>query len=45
LKDDEIKQIAWSYMHHGADGGGNQHGLVGTMIASCVDAIHAKGTQ
>lgn len=39
LKEKEIREAAWSYMHAGADGGGNRFGLEGTIVALCVDAI------
>lgn len=41
LSDQEIRDAAWSYMHNGADGGGNALGLLGTHIALCVDEVHA----
>lgn len=37
--DKQIRQIAFSYMQKGANGGGNAHGLMGTYIASCVDRV------
>lgn len=40
LSDEEIRKAAWSYMQHGADGGGNKLGIVGTHIAMCVDRVN-----
>lgn len=38
--DDEIREVAFRYMGVGADGGGNAHGIYGTLIASCVDTVN-----
>lgn len=40
--DKQIREIAFSYMRSGADGGGNAYGLVGMYVARCVDRITAK---
>jgi hypothetical protein len=39
LNEKEIRDAAWGYMHHGADGGGNKYGVRGTVVALNVDKI------
>jgi hypothetical protein len=39
LSNEEIREAAWSYMHVGADGGGNRFGIEGTVVTLCVDKI------
>lgn len=39
LSEDKIRKIAWSYMQNGSDGGGNDFGLLGTLVAVCVDEV------
>lgn len=41
LSKDEIREVAWSYMQRGPEGGGNAYGLFGTIIAICVDEVQA----
>lgn len=38
---EKVREIAFSYMQKGPDGGGNNHGLLGTLIAVCVDEVQA----
>lgn len=42
MSDDAIREAAWGYMHKGADGGGNRHGVVGTVIALNVDRVQEE---
>jgi hypothetical protein len=42
LKADAIREAAWRYMQKGADGGGNRHGIVGTVIALNVDKVQEE---
>lgn len=39
LSEDEIREAAEGYMDRGPDGGGNQWGVVGTVIALHVDRL------
>lgn len=42
LKPEGIRAIAWRHMKHGADGGGNKDGLVGTVVALNVDKVQEE---
>lgn len=37
--EEQIREVAESYARHGSEGGGNQHGLAGTVVALNVDRI------
>lgn len=41
LTDEEIREAAFGYMTHGADGGGNRYGILGTVVALNVDKVGA----
>jgi hypothetical protein len=42
LSEQEIRDAAWGYMRHGAAGGGNKHGLRGTVVALNVDKVGSE---
>jgi hypothetical protein len=37
-----VEEVDISYAEHGTDGGGNQHGVVGTLIAMQIDKQIAR---
>lgn len=45
LPEPEIRRAAFGYMQCGADGGGNQHGLAGTVIALNVDQVMREASD
>ena len=40
--DDTIRAAAWNYMTRGADGGGNEWGVWGSLVAMCVDKVNRE---